>query len=161
MDNNRAKKNVMVCEAPVHCLAPWESWTLPWPCAKVPHYPCAWAKVRGKGEVVYMTVQPRALPQQKCGACWLAAPQRSGSSARSTILAYPEGPYEESRQGSWPVISDLAIHDKGTLTNAPFISLKTTPLKIRGVLESWGSLCSSRHPSCLSGRDQGSVMYVP
>lgn len=37
-----------------------------------------------------------------------------------------------------------------TLTNAPFISLKTTPLKIKG---DWGSLgfsCSRRHPSCLN-----------
>lgn len=35
------------------------------------------------------------------------------------------------------------------LTNAPFISLKTTPLKTKAVWGSLGFSCSSRHPSCL------------
>ena len=38
---------------------------------------------------------------------------------------------------------------KRILTNTPFISLKTTPLKAMGDLGSRGSWCSSRHPSCL------------
>lgn len=42
-------------------------------------------------------------------------------------------------------------HDakRKTLTKAPFISLKTTPLKTKAVWGSVGSSCSSRHPSCL------------
>lgn len=50
------------------------------------------------------------------------------------------------------IIEIIIIQQKWgrTLTNAPFISLKTTPLKIKG---DWGSLgfsCSRRHPSCLN-----------
>lgn len=39
--------------------------------------------------------------------------------------------------------------ERKTLTKAPFISLKTTPLKTKAVWGSAGSSCSSRHPSCL------------
>lgn len=35
------------------------------------------------------------------------------------------------------------------LTSAPFISLKTTPLKEIGEAWLWMSSCSRRHPSCL------------
>lgn len=37
----------------------------------------------------------------------------------------------------------------GKLTSAPFISLKTTPLKEIGEAWLWMSSCSRRHPSCL------------
>lgn len=43
----------------------------------------------------------------------------------------------------------LTQHKKKKLTNAPFISLKTTPLKTKAVWGSLGFSCSSRHPSCL------------
>ena len=49
----------------------------------------------------------------------------------------------------------LTQSTKETLTNAPFISLKTTPLKTSGLCGSLGSSCSSRHPSCLNN-DKGS-----
>lgn len=108
-----------------------------------------------------MTVQPQGTPTAEVWSMLVGCSPKVRAFCSQHHPGLPMGPYEESRQGSWPVISDLATHDEGTLTNAPFISLKTTPLKIRGVLESWGSLCSSRHPSCLRGRDQGSVVYVP
>lgn len=43
---------------------------------------------------------------------------------------------------------------KNQLTNTPFISLKTTPLKVKGVWGSFGFSCSSRHPSCLNNGKQ-------
>ena len=71
----------------------------------------------------------------------------------SSTLIHPHPPSSTSLENPCVCsrLCNLAVQ-RSSLTIAPFISLNTTPLNVRGDWESFTSSCSSLQPSCLASK---------